>query len=99
IGYGEAERQPILRALDNLSLYQTLEGSALADGGNIFDIRGAGDVIREHIIPAVDDLAAANFAHLDNAYSDGRTAARIWLIAFCAVSIALLLLLLPKIRM
>jgi len=94
IAYGEAERQPILRALDNLSLYQTLEGSALADGGNIYDIRAADDVIREHIIPAVDDLAAANFAHLDNAYSDGRTAARIWLIAFCAVSIALLLLLL-----
>jgi hypothetical protein len=94
IAYGDAERQPILRALDNLSLYQTLEGSALADGGNIYDIRAADDVIREHIIPAVDDLAAVNFAHLDNAYSGGRAAARIWLMAFCAASIALVLLLL-----
>lgn len=94
ITYGDAERRPILRALDNLSLYQTLEGSALADGGNIYDIRAADDIIREHIIPAVDDLAAANFAHLDSAYTDGRTYARIWLMAFCAASIALLLLLL-----
>ena len=94
ITYGDAERQPILRALDNLSLYQTLEGSALADGGNIYDIRAADDVIREHIIPAVDDLAAASLAYLNNAYSDGRAAARIWLMAFCAASLVLVLLLL-----
>lgn len=94
ITYGDAERRPILRALDNLSLYETLIGAAEADGGNVYDIRAADDLVREHIIPAVDDLALANLTHLNLAYQSGQDSARGWLAVFCAAVVLLLVVLL-----
>ncbi|MBN3785750.1 MCP four helix bundle domain-containing protein [Burkholderia sp. Ac-20353] len=98
ITYGDEERRPILDILNQLSDYQSLVGMALAQGGNVQVLHKADDLMREHIAPAADALAQANFRHLDAAYTDGRSAAHRWLAVFGAASLVLLVVLLDTQR-
>jgi len=87
ISYGDDERRPILETMTQLSEYQRLIGMALAGKDQVDALLQADTLMRERILPAVVALDRANFAHLDQAYSEDRHSARYWLYGFLALAV------------
>jgi hypothetical protein len=94
ITYGEEERAPILSLMNQVLIYEGKVGAAINAGVVDQHLLDADALMRSKILPAAEQLDAANFNHLDSAYQDFKQAARgqYALVLLAAIALGLVLL-------